>query len=173
MSAPATFSERVGGVLLSPLATLRAVADSPSGRGTSDIAWLIAARLVAGETPRLLRAIFRGLDRGPLVGLQGLLMAAQQVLPDVLGILAAGLLMGLFAGRRPKDDTRADPLDLAAYAWVPYLTVSLAGSLVFTLLGAPPSPTLRVVMDGAAVAWALVVWTLGLTVLRAARKEPA
>ena len=173
MSAATTFTERVGGVLVAPVATLRAIVALPSGRGASDIAWLVAARLVAGETPRLLRAIFRGIDLGPIIGLQALLMAAQQVLPDVIGILAAGVLLGLFAGRRPTGDTNADPLDVAAYAWVPYLTVELLASLLFTLRGALPSPRLRIVIDGVAVAWALVVWTLGVSVLRSARQSPA
>jgi hypothetical protein len=165
----AGFLERVGGVLVTPKATLREACQAPLGRGTTDVGWLLLGRLTAGEAPRLARAIVRGLESGPRAAIAGLLLAAQEILPDVLGILIGGVIMSLFLARRREQHA----LDLAAYAWIPYLAVELVGALIFTALQRPPWPVERGIIDGVAVAWATAIWALGLRSARQAHSEAA
>ncbi len=197
-----SFAERIGAVLIAPARAMEAAAAAPAGQGARDVVWLVAARLVAGEAPRLVRAGARLGALGFGAGVQGFAAAASQVLPDVVGILIAAMLMSLFTPVREKasdaknsndsksDSTgkaqniaesrngdskkgeakkqRAASVDVAAYAWVPYLAVELTGALIFTALGRVPSPAARYVTDGIALAWAALVWALGLRALRRA-----
>ena len=39
-----TFSERIGGILVAPVSTMRELVRQPGGRGASDVALLLAAR---------------------------------------------------------------------------------------------------------------------------------
>jgi hypothetical protein len=168
------FSERVGGILVAPVKTLRAVVAGPSGRGASDVALLIAARLVAGETPRLLRAVFRGIDLGVGAGVGALIAAMQTVLPDMVAILGAAFVLSLLAGSRKKGETQhADPLDLAAYAWVAYLAVQLVSALVFTLVGRAPPPIAQQAILVIALGWSIAVWAAALWILRDQRRGTA
>jgi hypothetical protein len=156
------FVERVGAVIVSPRRAMRAAAAAPAGQGGRDVAWLIVLRLVAGETPRIARALVRGIESGPATGLSALLSTAGEVLPDVIGILIGAIAMALFAGRGRGE--RA--LDLAAYAWVPYLAVELGAALLFSALGHEPSAVARHVTDAIAVGWAIAVWAIGLGTAR-------
>ncbi|HZS35899.1 MAG TPA: hypothetical protein VFF06_03685 [Polyangia bacterium] len=166
-----TFAERVGGVLVAPRRALEAAARAPQGRGVGDVTWLIAARLVAGEAPRLVRAAARLRAFGVGAGVQSLASVAGQVLPDVAGVLIASMVMSLFL---PASRARAgSPIDVAAYAWVPYLAVELLAALAFTALGRAPSPTEKHVADAIALGWALAIWIVGLIVLRREREAAA
>jgi hypothetical protein len=152
---------RIGAILLTPREAVRQIV---AGQGASDAAWLIAARVIAGETPRIARALVRGWEGGVMAALSGLVSTFTVVLPDVLGILMGAILLSFFAGRKKPDRT----LDVAASAWIPYLTVQLAGALLFTALGRPLGPTEQHIVDGVAVGWALIVWGVGLLELRRA-----
>jgi hypothetical protein len=164
-----SFVERVGAVLVAPRRAMREAATAPVGHGSADVAWLIAAKLVAGETPRLARALVRGMEAGPGAALLGLVTTAQQVLPDVLGVLIASVVMSLLSGRGRGGGERA--LDLAAYAWVPYLAVEVAAALAFTALGRPPSDAVSWLVAALGAAWAAMVWALGLAAARGARRD--
>src|SRR5258706_6249118 len=121
-----SFVERVGGVLVAPRATLTEAARAPIGQGTADVAWLVAARLVAGHTPELVHAGLRGLDLGPAAGLFGTLAVVQAALPDVVMILVGGVVMSLFSGGAARRaPSLATSLDLAAYAWIPFFALKL------------------------------------------------
>jgi hypothetical protein len=152
------FVERIGGVLVAPRSTMGRLAAGEARAG--DIAWLLVARVVAGELDQLARAWVLARQIGIAFGLQSVLGTFTAVLPDLCGILVAGMVMGLFAPRT----TRA--FDLAAYAWVPYLAVTMVGALYFTAAAEPPSPRALDVITGIGVAWAIVVWTLGLVATR-------
>jgi hypothetical protein len=159
------YLERIGGVLVAPREAMRQIAaGDASGMSATVVAWLIAARVVAGETPRLARAVVRGLEGGVSAALSGIVSAFAVVLPDVLGILTGAILLSFFAARRKPDRT----LDVAAAAWIPYLGVQLFAALLFTALGRPLRLVEQYVVDGAAVGWALVVWGIGLRELRRA-----
>jgi hypothetical protein len=151
-------AERIGAVLVAPRRAMRAAAEH--ARGASDVGWLIAARLVAGETPRLVHALARA-QVSPGAALQALLATASVVLPDVIGVLVASVVMGLFAPRR------ASAIGVAAYAWVPYFAVELVAALAFTAAGRVPTGRERIAITVVAVAWALVVWVVGVLALRA------
>jgi len=170
-----TFLERIGGPLVAPRRALREAADAAQGRGATDVAWLIAARIVCGETPRLVRSWFRGVELGFGAGLQGVIATMQTALPDLAGILVAALVMSLLAGPIPKRvegaPVKADALDLAAYAWIPYLCLELAAALLFSLAGHSPSLRTRTLVTGAALAWAALVWLFGLLALRERRAK--
>ncbi len=151
------FDERIGGVLAAPRRTFARLGAGEAR--PSDVAWLLVLRLVAGELDRLARAVGVAREFGVAAAAQEILAVASVVLPDVVGILAAGVLMQLLS--RSK---RA--FDVAAYAWVPYLTVQLAGALIYSARGVVPSAAARALIEGFGVAWALGVWIVALVELR-------
>jgi hypothetical protein len=157
-----TYAERIGGVLVAPRRALRAAARS--GGGLRDVGWLMVARLVCGEAPRLVRAAVR-VQLGVDAALGDLLSVLSTVLPDVTGVLLAAVVLSLLGKRTGAA------IDLAAYAWVPYLAVELVGALAFSALGRAPSLWERRALDGGALAWALAVWIVALLELRALDEE--
>ncbi|MCU1278501.1 MAG: hypothetical protein JWM53_2047 [bacterium] len=158
MSAAASrFDERIGGVLIAPRRTFARLLAGEAR--ASDVAWLILLRLVAGELDRLARAVAIGRELGAGAAAQETLMTARVVLPDVVGILAAGMVMQLLS--RAKN-----AFDVAAYAWIPYLAVTLAGALWFTLRGHAPSPRATSIVEGAGLAWAMAAWIVALVEAR-------
>ena len=164
MRACLGFLDRVGGVLVAPRATLAREMADKAPHGLGDVAWLLLLRVLAGETPRLARAVSLGVDHGVVFGVQAVLAVFQQVLPDVAGILVGALVMSLFAGRRARP--RGHSLDLAAYAFVPYLATEVLAALLFTLRGYEPSLAKQQGVQAAALAWAAFVWTQGLKASR-------
>jgi hypothetical protein len=156
-----SFDERIGGVLAAPRRTFARLAAGEARAG--DVAWLVVIRLIVGELDRFVRALAIGREFGAGAAAQEILMTARVVLPDVIGILAAGVMLQLFC--RSKH-----AFDLAAYAWVPYLTVTVAGALWFTARGQAPSPRATSIVEGAGLAWAVAVWVVALV---EARKLPA
>lgn len=179
-----TFVERIGGVLTRPRPTLADAACGPS-HGVRDVAILLALRVCAGETIDLARAAFALPSLGAVAGLRGLLHAVLAIAPDVLGILVGSIVMGLFAGKaavRGRELAGALPpacsrssvgYDVAVYAWVPYLAVTLAAALIFAALRRPPGSLLDGAVAAVAVGWSAVVWALGLAELRRAPSEGA
>jgi hypothetical protein len=161
------FVERVGGALVTPRATMRAAATAPPGRGTADVALLIALRVGCGNLPQLLRALFRAVDVSVAAGLRSLLSIVDEALPHVLALLLGGVLMSLFDRRRRQPPAPASALDVAAYAWIPYLTVELTATLAATAVGRPFSPQARLAIGIVGLCWAAAVWAIGL----AARRE--
>lgn len=160
---PLGFAARIGGVLAAPRRTLARLAGGEARPG--DIAWLLLVRLVAGELDRLVRAALLARDSGLGDGVQYALSTVTAVLPDLVGILLAGLLLGLFVSRGTRGHGRA--FDLAAYAWVPYLAVTLARALYYTARGAPPSDEAELAFDVVGVGWSALVWALALAAARA------
>jgi hypothetical protein len=155
------FDERIGGVLIAPRKTFARLAAGEAR--PSDVALLLILRLVAGELDRFARAIGTARDIGVGAAAQEILASTSVVLPDIIGILAAGVLMQLF--------TRAKhAFDVAAYVWIPYLVVQLAGALAYSALGHAQSPRAHVVLEWAGVAWAAAAWIVALV---EARKLPA
>jgi hypothetical protein len=158
------FDERIGGVLVAPRRTFaRLVAGEAR---PSDVAWLLLFRLVAGELDRLARAVAVGREFGVAFAAQEILAVSAAVLPDVVGILAAGMIMQLLS--RTKH-----AFDVAAYAWIPYLAVTLAGALYFTARGFAPSAEARSFVQGAALLWAMATWVVALVEARRAPAEAA
>jgi hypothetical protein len=171
-----TFAERVGGVLVAPRRALALAAEAPAGRGLADVTWLITAKLVASEAPRLVRAGAKLVGLGVADGLRAFLDAAAQVLPDAVGVLVASMVMSLLlpasaSTPAPSTKLRAGAIDLSAYAWVPYLAVELAAALAFTAMRRAPTRIEHGVVTAVALAWALAVWLVGLLALRARRPE--
>jgi hypothetical protein len=154
------FDERIGGVLAAPRSTFARLGAGEARPG--DVAWLMAFRLVAGELDRFARAFAVGREFGVGAAAQEILMITRVLLPDIVGILAAGVLLQLFA--RSKH-----AFDVAAYTWIPYLTVTLADALYFTARGYAPSPRTLSLVEGAGVAWAAATWIIALMTMR---KEP-
>jgi hypothetical protein len=122
-----------------------------------------------------MRSWYRGVELGFGAGLQGVIATLQTALPDLAGILVAALVMSLLAGPTPKrvagDPVKADALDLAAYAWIPYLCIEMAAAVYFSLRGFPPSLRTRTIVTGVALAWAMLVWIFGLLALRERRTK--
>ena len=156
------FAERLGGVLVAPRTTLLRLADGDARAG--DVAGLMCAWLVAAYLPLLVHAALLGTEAGFDAGLFALLATFQHLLPDVLGVLVAGIMMSLFVPKGARG--YGSVADLAAYAWVPYVTVQLAGSLVFSAVGQAPSSLATHCVTGAAVVWAVAVWALALDAAR-------
>ena len=157
-----TFDERIGGVLVAPRKTFGRLAAGEAR--ASDVAWLLVFRLVAGELDRFARAIAVAREFGVGAAAQEILMVSGAVLPDIIGILAAGMLLQLFCKAKHA-------FDVAAYAWIPYLAVQLAGALAFTALRHAPTPREQAIVQLAGVAWAIAAWVVAL--VEARKLEPA
>ncbi len=159
------FLDRVGGVVVHPRATLRAAAATGEG-GLRDVAILLALRILAGETLTIAKA-FLAL---PSLGLGGMLRelsrAEMAIVPDVVGILIAAVLMALLAGKKARA-AKGSELDVAAYAWVPYLVVSVSTALILSIAGYSGGLVEKVAIV-IALGWSAAIWILGLLELRAA-----
>jgi len=163
--------ERIGGVLAAPRVTLRAALAGPPGRATSDVAWLLMAKVICGNLPHIVRAWFRAVELGPAAGAAAFLGVIGEALPDVIGILVGGMLLSLFdRGRKRRPPAQAGALDLAACAWIPYFAVELVAAIALGVLGAPA--WLRDVGHVVALGWAAVVWSVGLIVLQSSTEAP-
>lgn len=154
---PLSYGERIGGVLVAPRATFARLAAGEAR--PSDVALLLVLRLVAGELDRFARAVAVMREFGVGAAAQEILVVSSAVMPDIVGILAAGVLLQLLA--RAKN-----AFDVAAYAWIPYLTVQLAGALFFTARRYAPSPRAHAAVEWAGVAWAVAVWLVALVEVR-------
>jgi hypothetical protein len=157
---PLGFAGRIGGVLVAPRRTFARLAAGELRAG--DIGWLVLAWLVAAYLPQLVHAALIGRAFGIEAGLQALLATVSALLPDVLGILIAGMMMSFFLPR----SARGNALDLGAYAWVPYLTVQLVGSFALTLRGRAASPMTQQLVTAVGLGWAVTVWALALAAAR-------
>lgn len=163
-----TFAERVGGALVSPRATLpRAAA---AGAGLRDLAILVALRLFAGESLRLVRAALALEPLGARAAMGELVRAVLAIGPELLAVFAGAIVLGLAAGRR--DRGKGSELDLAVYAWVPYLAVTCATALADTALQRVPGRP-EEVATWIGMAWSAAVWGVALWTLRARPAEAA
>jgi hypothetical protein len=159
---------RVGLALFSPRRAFE-WADAANGRaGLSDVATLLLFKFLAVEARAIIGAVWTMIGVGFLPGLGVLGPRLQATLGfDLIVIFGGGALVTLAAGsrRRPGRD-----FDLAAVAWIPYLTVTLLAQLVLLLAGVRPSLMLNqmITLIGLAV---LAGW-LGMAV-RHARQRPA
>jgi hypothetical protein len=162
MSEPATeplrFDARIGGVLVAPRRTFARLAAGEARAG--DVLWLLLLRLVAGELDLFARAVRIGREVGIAYGVQTMLVVVSTVLPDVVVILVAGILMSLFAPRATRT------FDVAAYAWIPYLTVELAGALYYTARAELMPDRVYVALQVVGIVWATIVWAIALVALR-------
>ncbi len=167
-----TFAERVGGVLVRPRATLAAAVEG--GHGAADVALLLVLKVLASETVALARAVMEVPLVGPSALLRGVAHAVGSAAFDVAAIAVAAIVMRLLAGPEktdlrgelPRRGRAGSELDLAAYAWVPWLAVSLAVWLADTALGRSPGAVEANAARGIAACWAGAVWVLGLLALR-------
>ena len=153
------FLDRVGGVLVAPRRTLAGVVEGKGGLG--DVAVLMVLRLLAEQMDVLARAVlgFSMLGaRGLMAGIAG---AASPLLPELLGILLGAVVIALAPGKLMKG-ARGRELDIAGFAWVPFLAVRMVGALVFTGLGRAPVRGEEYAIDGIALAWAGGVLALGI-----------
>jgi hypothetical protein len=165
------FVDRVGAALVAPRALLGEEATHPRPHGLSDITWLLLFRVVAGELPQLAHAVSLGLDHGVGFGATSALQAFGAVVPDIAGVLVGGLVLSLFVGGQSRPHGRS--LDLAAYAWVPYLAVGAAAALIEGVRGYAPSRRLQTAVQAVALAWAAAVWCVALFSTRGAAKRAA
>jgi hypothetical protein len=165
-----SFFSRIGGVLVAPRRTFAQLADGQV-RG-ADVAWLLAAKLLVEDLPALVRACFVAGEEGVARGAQLVLVTARNdLLSDILGILIAGVIMSFFVAKESRGYGRT--LELAAYAWIPYLACELVSALFFTARGYLPEPHTQQLVDGAALAWATVAWTFALLAARVPKEEVA
>jgi hypothetical protein len=162
--------DRVGAALVSPRALLREEARAPHPRGLGDLTVLLLVRLIATELPDLARAVAFGLDHGPLFGVVTALHTFEQIVPDVAGILVGAVALSLLGGAAARSGGRS--LDLAAYAYVPYLAVAAAAWTFSSLRGHDPSRDKEALLHGTALVWSVVVWVLALLAARSASEQP-
>jgi hypothetical protein len=157
------FLDRVGGALVRP----RDLPDSIDARhGLGDLGVLLAMRVVADELPRIARGVLAVPSLGARSALHGLVAAASTAVPDLVAVLIGAVALALFSGRARTREGGAGELDLAAYAWVPFLAVRLVAALAFTALQARPAEWVEIGANLIGVAWAVAVWTLALLALR-------
>jgi hypothetical protein len=166
MSLVMKWDARIGGVLVAPRSTLARLADGEAR--AADVAWLLVAKLVAQDLPSLVRGLLLAREEGIGAGIQALLIAAQALLPDVLGILIAGVVMSFFVGKGARGYGRT--LELAAYAWVPYFAVELAVALFYSLRAVAPSPSVQHIVDAVSLMAGGLSWTWALLAARAPKE---
>lgn len=155
------FAERLGGVLVRPRAALAEVIASGRG-GVRDVSVLVALKVLAANTVGLGSAVIATPELGVGALLSGLVHAASTAALDVVAIIVGSIVMKLFVSGR----TDGRELDLAACAWVPWLTVTLLVSLAGSALGRSPRPLETTVIHVVAIGWVAIVWALGLIALR-------
>ncbi len=152
-----SFDERIGGVLVAPRRTFARLVGGEAR--ASDVAWLLVLRLVAGELDRFAHTVAVMREFGVGAAAQEVLAVSSAVLPDVVGILAAGMMLQLFCKAKHA-------FDVAAYAWIPYLAVQLVAALAFTALRLAPSPRAQSLVQVAGLAWAVAAWVVALVEAR-------
>jgi hypothetical protein len=163
-----SFVERVGGVLVAPRATLPRAAAAHAG--LRDLWILLGLRLFAGETIRLVRAALAIRPLGARAAFAEVVRALTAVGPELLAVFAGAIVLGLAAGRRGRSNL--GELDLAVYAWVPYLAGTAAIALVDTALQRAPGRA-EEILGWLSMAWAAAVWGLALWTARSAPAEAA
>lgn len=154
-----TYFERIGGVLVRPRATCRRLASGAAR--ASDIALLMLAWFVANNLVYIARCFVMMRVFDVATGIEQLMAnLSQALLPGVVGVVLAGLILSFFLPNRIRADVPA--FDLAAYAWVPYMVVQLAGSLLLSALAQPVTPLADHVAMGLGIAWGAAVWGCAL-----------
>jgi hypothetical protein len=160
-----TLTERIGGVLVRPRATLAALVASE--RGAGDLAILLGLRVVAGEAPLLARGVLAVPSLGPWALVRAIAQSVQAIVPELLALFGGGMLLALLAGR----GARGRELELAGYAWVPYLAVTVVHALAATVLQRVPPRGEALAVTAIGAAWSAAVWWLAVVAAR--RAAPA
>ena len=141
---------------------------APARRAPSDVAWLLVLRLVAGELDALVRA----------VGIGARVRRRRGGAGDP-GDVARRAARHRRHPRRRRGHAavvarRKRAFDVAAYAWIPYLAVQLAGALVVHGAAARRRrPQAHGVIERRGLTWALAVWIVALVELRKLPAEEA
>jgi len=171
---------RIGGMLAAPATTIRALRAAPAGQGARDVFWLVLLQLVIGDLASLVRAFLRGHEVGYGYTLGAVMAIVGHILPDLLVIVVGGLALTVFTRRAAHNSDEATPYDLAAYAWVPYLAVQIAFSIVgggLGLAGLWPASWSPAIFDRAAIVLGIgcgvAVWSLTLWILLGEPKPAA
>ena len=164
------FLQRIGAVLVNPMAAQREAAQQRGGRGAVDIGFLLAIVWLAEQLPVLAHAFFRALSLGAGAGFQSLIGALYSLLPTILGVMMGAFVMSLLAGkpkeRAPDQPPPADAVDLSAYAVVPFVVVTASIDFYFSMRGYAPSEIFLRVATAVALAWSIAVWLCGVVALR-------
>jgi hypothetical protein len=110
------------------------LSDAAGGKaGLGDAATLLFLKILCLETRAIVAAGWSVVQVGVMPALAGLGPRLQSAIgADLVLIFAGGLLVTIAAGRRRSP---ARDFDLAAVAWIPYLVLSLAATLVAGVLG--------------------------------------
>lgn len=144
--------DRIGAALVAPRRALAAADDeAAAGRAGSDLAALIVLGFVAAHLRELVAAAWLGWSHGVGIGLGAFVNAlSRAIATDVLVLFGAGLLLTLVAGRAraPGRD-----FDLTCVAFVPYVVVKLAATLVFLAADRAPGPIVEQVVWFGGLAW--------------------
>jgi hypothetical protein len=171
------FFERIGAPLVSPRAGMRLAAEQRAGRGAADVGVLLLMMWLASQPPTLVHAVSLAREMGIGAGFRSLLSALQELMPLVLGVMMGALVLSVLAGRPPErrdaETPRADAVDLAAYAIIPFVTVRSLVTFYFAARQSPPSQTVVMVIMGLAFLWSLVAWCFALIALKDRRRRDA
>lgn len=159
---------RIGGVLVAPRRTLAALAAGEARAG--DVTLLLVLRVVCAEVVGLVRAGLLVRDEGLGAGISAVLSTFTAILPDLVAILAGGMLLSALVHKGARGWGRA--FDLAAYAWIPYLAVKTMSAIVYTALQVLPSARVEYWSTVVGVAWGLVVWAFAVQAARVPADAP-
>ncbi len=162
-----SFLDRVGQALVAPRRAMARV--DADGGGAADALLLLLCKLVSVELPALVVAGWALVLGGAGQAMTLLAVRLRAALAmDVILMLAGGVLVTLFAGRRrsPGRD-----FDLACVAWTPVLIVDLAASLGANVLAARVPTWLRSGLWAVALLWMGAL--LGIAAMQARSREAA
>lgn len=156
---------RLGALLASPARALRRI--DASGGGVRDAAWLVLFGALCFRLEDLARAVLgiTHLSAG-LVLRQTLAVFSQELREAVMVVVGAGVGITILAGRGRRDPSL--DIELGAACYVPFFAArGVLRTVDLDALFGPVSPFLHQVFDGAALAWATVLFVLAVRTARA------
>lgn len=139
--------------------------ETAAGRAGSDLAALIGFAFVAAHLRELVAAGWLGWSNGVGVGLGAFVNTlSRAIATDILVLFGAALVLTVAAGR--KRSLGRD-MDLACVAFVPYVVVKAAASLVFLALNRVPPGRVETAVWAVGLAWCGVLLALAWQQARA------
>ena len=149
------FSARVGQSLLDPRRAAQRLCQGGRG-GLRDALLLLCARVCAQQLQPLCRGVLRAQEEGSGALSAALTQALLAAREDLVLILGGGVLLSLLMGPGERYLRPGLGVELSAQAWLGWLAVQLAGTLLLALSRLTPAPT------GLAARGATAIQVLGL-----------
>ncbi len=160
----------MGGMLVAPRPTLRALDDATAGSGiVGDGVIFLLIRFLATQLPLLVAEVWGGFEETGRFAIARVMALFQDaVINDLLVILAASLIVTIASGRKRRADR---DVELGVACWVPYTALETLGWLLQLAAGRKLPDAVKLAMWWVALAWSLFYVILAVGVARARTPE--